>query len=371
MPSLLAVIWDIHPEVFGFLDDNFIPVRWYGLLFASTFLIGYRLLGIMFKRENAPDEWLDKVFIYVIIATVVGARLGHVLFYGPHFTDDGTGYFDQPLSILKIWEGGLASHGAAIGIIFALWLFSKRITKKSVLWILDRVVITVAIAGCLIRTGNLMNSEIIGQSSSGGMNFIFTRSVEDYLGSRLGDRLEEVEFDDAEGSHTEYLNQPVVPMEASIEVNNRLNGELLERYIREKLPEELARLPKDDQHVLIDPERLNIEVEPSGTGFEAEFMVYGVTRHPAQLYEAICYLLIFLLLYWLYWKRKGGAYEGLIFGLFLMLIFGARFFIEFIKENQVSFEDSLTLNMGQNLSIPLVLAGAFFVFRALKRSPSS
>lgn len=368
MHSLIAIIWDIHPEVFGFLDNNSIPIRWYGLLFASTFLIGYKLMDQMFKKEGAPEEWLDKVFIYVIIGTIVGARLGHVLFYGPYHTPQGTGYFDQPLSILKVWEGGLASHGAAIAIIFSLYLYSRRVTKKSVLWVLDRVVITVAIAGCLIRTGNLMNSEMIGKASSSGLDFIFTRYTEDYIGSRLGDRLEEVEFEDAE-KIIDYKGRKVAVMEGSIEINNRLNEELFRKYLTEQLPKELERFDDADQHVLLDPSAMNLEIENTGRGYEAEFIAYGVVRHPAQLYEAISYLFIFLLLYWLYWKRGYGKRQGFIFGMFLILIFGARFFIEFLKVNQVAFEEDLALNMGQNLSIPLVAAGVFFVVRALKIEP--
>ncbi len=368
MHSLLAIIWDIHPEVFGFLKDNAIPVRWYGLLFASTFLIGYKLMENMFKRDGVPEKWLDKVFVYVIVGTIIGARLGHVLFYGPYHTPDGTGYFDQPLSILKVWEGGLASHGAAIAIIISLYFYSKKITKKSVLWILDRVVITVAIAGCLIRTGNLMNSEMIGKASDSGLNFIFTRYTEDYIGNRLGDRLEDIEFEDAE-QIIDYKGRKVAVMEGSIEINNRLSEELFERYLKEQLPLELERLGKADQHVIIDPEAMNLQIESTGRGFEAEFVAYGVVRHPAQLYEAISYLLIFLLLYFLYWKKEMYQQEGFIFGMFLILIFGARFFIEFLKENQVDFEENLAFNMGQNLSIPLVAAGIFFVVRALKMQP--
>tara|TARA_Y100000782_G_C10187232_1_gene267498 strand:+ start:6873 stop:8000 length:1128 start_codon:yes stop_codon:yes gene_type:complete len=366
MHAFLAIIWDINPEVFGFIKDNVIPVRWYGLLFASTFLIGYKLMDKIFKKEKAPDEWLDKVFIYVIIATIIGARLGHVLFYGPYHTPDGTGYFDQPLSILKIWEGGLASHGAAIGIIVALILYSKRVTKRSVLWILDRVVITVAIAGALIRTGNLMNSEMIGKPSDAGLQVVFTRYTEDYIQSRLGDALDDLDFEST-GENIERGDTAFAVLTATMEVNNRYNPTVLEEYIKNQLPYELGSLHADNKHVLIDPQTMNLKVTPSATGSMVTFTALGVIRHPAQLYEAISYLIIFLVLYWMYWQKGLGNREGLIFGAFLVLVFGARFIIEFLKENQVDFEDELALNMGQNLSIPLVLAGIFFIVRAMRK----
>lgn len=269
---LLSILWDIDPEIFN-LPINWwifgtISVRWYGLLFALGFLLGYYIVEKMFKKEGIKLEWLDKLFLYTMIATVVGARLGHVFFYGWEF------YSQHPAEIIKVWHGGLASHGAAIGIIIALWFYSKNVSKKSILWILDFVVIPVALAGCFIRLGNLMNSEIIGTQTGLSWGFQFVR--------------------------------------ASI-------------------------------------------FEPNSP------------RHPAQLYESICYLISFAVLMFMYWKTDAKKRSGMIFGAFLVMIFTARFFIEFIKENQEAFEEGMALNMGQWLSIPFVLLGAYLLIKNLKK----
>lgn len=263
---LLSIQWDISPEIFKLGP---LSIRWYGLLFAAAFLLGYNLVERMFKRDGIKIEWLDKLFMYTMIATIVGARFGHVFFYGWDF------YSQHPGEILKVWHGGLASHGAAIGIITALWFYSKKISKKSILWILDYVVIPVAIAGCFIRLGNLMNSEIIGTVSDVPWAFQFIHAS---------------------------VKDPMTP------------------------------------------------------------------RHPAQLYESICYLISFGILMYMYWKTNAKKKEGMIFGSFLVLIFTARFFIEFIKENQEAFEEGMTLNMGQLLSIPFVLAGSFFIIRSIAKA---
>jgi len=253
---LAYIIWDVDPD----LIRTPITVRWYGVLFAGGFFIGYQLLKRIFRQESIPESWLDKVFVYVLVGTVLGARLGHVFFY------DWSYYSQYPEEMLSIWQGGLASHGAAVGIIIALWIYSRRVTKKSILWILDRVAIPVALAGVFIRTGNLMNHEIIGLPADVPWAFVFTR-------------------------------------------------------------------------------------------------VDQIPRHPAQLYEAIIYLISFGLLIWFYWKTKMKEKPGALFGVFLICIFLTRVFIEFFKENQVAFEDSLSLNMGQMLSVPFALIGLYFVVR--------
>ena len=252
--------WSIDPVMFHIGNHE---IRWYGLLFAGGFFFGYLIMGKFFKIEKVPEVLLDKITLYTAIGTIVGARLGHCLFYEPAY------YLSNPLEILMVWHGGLASHGAAIGILLALWMFSKKV-HKPYLWTMDRVVTVVALAGFLIRMGNLMNSEIYGVETSLPWGFIF---------------------------------------------ENR--GEI-------------------------------------------------VPKHPTQIYEGLSYLFIFVLLYWIYMKNKGRVLNGLLFSLFLILVFSSRFIIEFIKEPQVGFEKSMSLNMGQLLSIPLVLAGftiLFFIFR--------
>lgn len=261
------ITWDVSPEIFHI---GGLSVRYYGLLFAVGFLGGYYILERFFKRENIEQAWLDKLFIYVMVATVLGARLGHVFFYSWDY------YSQHPGEILQIWKGGLASHGGAIGILIGVWLYSRNITKKSPIWTLDRMVVPVALAGALIRLGNLMNSEIIGRPTDVPWAFQFLRA----------------------------------------DVENPLLG-----------------------------------------------------RHPSQLYEAACYVVVFVVLMYLYWRTDARNKQGLLFGVFLIGVFAARFFIEFLKENQEAFEQGMTFNMGQLLSLPFVIAGIWYLLKALKREP--
>lgn len=163
---LLAVEWSVSPEI---VQIGPFSLRWYGLLFALGFLLGLFMVRKMFLAEKAPEEWLDKCFMYMVVGTVIGARLGHVFFYD-------WDYYSQHLAeIPQIWKGGLASHGGAIGNLIALWIFSRRVSKKPLLWILDRVSVPTALAGCFIRLGNLMNSEILGKPTDSDWAFVFTR----------------------------------------------------------------------------------------------------------------------------------------------------------------------------------------------------
>jgi prolipoprotein diacylglyceryl transferase len=163
---LSYITWTVDPAII----EEPLEVRWYGLFFATAFLAGYQVLKKIFDREGVPQDTLDKLLIYVMVGTVIGARLGHVFFY------DWDYYSQNLLDILNLRQGGLASHGAAVGIILALWLFSKRVTKKSILWGLDRVVIVVALGGFFIRLGNLMNHEIVGLPTDLPWGVIFTKA---------------------------------------------------------------------------------------------------------------------------------------------------------------------------------------------------
>ncbi|HPE57938.1 MAG TPA: prolipoprotein diacylglyceryl transferase [Bacteroidales bacterium] len=256
-----AIVWNVKPEIFSI---GSLSIRYYGLLFALGFVFGYIIMNYIFKKEGNPQGVLDTLTTYMVIATVVGARLGHCLFYEPEY------YLAHPIDILKVWEGGLASHGAGVGIIFSLWLFSRK-TKKPLLWILDRIVIVVALAGFFIRMGNLMNSEIYGIQTDLPWGFIFER--------------------------------------------------------RDEL----------------------------------------VPKHPTQIYEALFYLVIFLVLFFIYRKKGVKIQQGLLFGLFLVTLFSVRFLIEFIKEPQVGFEENMVLNMGQILSIPFIILGIYMLIRSQKK----
>lgn len=279
-----SIKWNVSAE----LIEGWSTPNLYGLLFISGIIIGFYVIKRMFKQEKVQDELLDKLLMYMIIATVIGARLGHVFFYGPYFDVKNAmgmvierGYFSHPLDILKIYEGGLASHGAAITILVALYIFSKSVSNRPMMWILDRVVAPVAIAACFIRLGNLVNHEIVGKITNVPWGFQFMR------------------HDCGLSANCAWEDIPV--------------------------------------------------------------------RHPAQLYEALCYIFTFAVLMWLYWKKDAWKKSGLLFGSFLILVFGARFFVEFVKIGQTSRDDVWMLNTGQLLSIPLVLAGVFIVARALRK----
>ncbi len=261
------IVWDVNPEIITWP----VTVRWYGLMFAIGFWLGFNVVARMYKREGAPERWMGSLLIYVAVATVVGARLGHVLFYQWDY------YSQHPLKILATWEGGLASHGGAIGIIIAVLLYCRFVTRRNPLWTFDRLTVAIALVGGLIRIGNLMNSEIFGHATTLPWGFMFPRSTE--------------------------------------------------------------------WHVFYE----------------------GVACHPTQLYEALTYFALFGLMMWMYWSRNAGERGGLLFGTFLIGVFGSRFCIEFIKNPQVAFEADMALNMGQLLSIPFVLLGVGLVVYALKR----
>ncbi|MDX1652984.1 MAG: prolipoprotein diacylglyceryl transferase [Brumimicrobium sp.] len=269
---VLGIEWNVESQ----LIDGWNTPNLYGILFVTGLIIGFYVIKKMFRKEGIPDEWLDKLLIYVVIATIVGARLGHVFFYDWHL------YKQNPIDILKVWEGGLASHGGAIAILIALYIYSKRVSKKSIWWILDRIVAPIAIAGCFIRLGNLVNHEIVGEPTNLPWGFKFMQES----------------------------------------------------------PENLVMVDGELKHVY---------------------------RHPAQLYEAIGYLGSFIVLYYMYWKTSLKEKRGFLFGSFLILIFGWRFIVEFVKVGQAERDAGLLINTGQWLSIPFVLAGIVIIFLANKK----
>lgn len=264
-----AIVWNVNPM----LIDSFVHVRWYGLMFAIGFLVGYKIVEKMFKKEGVPADWIDKLLLWVVGATIIGARLGHVFFYA------WDQYKDDPIKILYIWEGGLASHGGTIAIIIAVLLFSVITTKRSPLWTFDRLVIPIALVGAMIRFGNLMNSEIFGHATDLPWGFMFVRSA------------------------------------------------------------------------------------------EWHYFYEGQACHPTQIYESLCYLALFGLLMWMYWKKNAQNRPGLIFGVFLTLLFTARFLIEYVKNPQEEFERDMILNMGQLLSVPFILLGIGLIIYAMVNKP--
>lgn len=265
--TLLSVTWDVDPDIFHLGP---LALRWYSILFvAGLFPVGYYIMKAFLTREKVSVELMDPMLYALLIGTVVGARLGHVCFYDPHY------YFaEHPEEILMVWKGGLASHGGAIGVVIAMIWLSRKYGKRlgfDFIWLLDRLVIPVCFAGMFIRLGNLMNSEIYGDPTDLPWGFIFVRAGE------------------------------------------------------------------------------------------------TVAKHPTQLYEAFSYLLIGLLLLLMYKKFLPKLKKGTLFGVFLILLFGVRFIIEFIKEPQEDFERAMTLDMGQWLSVPFILAGVIILTVSLIR----
>lgn len=258
------ITWDINPIL---ISLGPVKVHWYGLLFALGFILGFQIMLWIFKREHKNIEDLDKLLWFLLIGVIVGARLAHVIFYDPSY------YFSDPIKILKIWEGGLASHGGAIGAMLGLYLF-KHNTEYSYLWLLDRLAIPTALLATFIRTGNLFNSEIIGIPTTVPWAVIFER-------------------------------------------------------------------------------------------------VDALPRHPAQVYEALSYLLIFIILFTLYKTTKIKNKSGMLFGILLSLVFIARLLIEFVKSKQEAYNADLWLSMGQLLSLPFILAGLALVVLAMKKKSSS
>ncbi len=264
---LLQIDWNPAPEIFKIGP---FAVRYYSLMFVIAFMLGLYLMKKIFIKDKIELEKLDSLFIYVVIATLAGARIGHFLFYDPMFL------IQKPLEVILPFKfspfkftgfAGLASHGAAIGIIIAMYIFSKKVLKKPLLFILDRITVPVALGAVFVRLGNLMNSEIIGKPTNADYGFVFRKLGEDF------------------------------------------------------------------------------------------------PRHPAQLYEAMCYLVIFGILMFVYWRTTKKEKLGYMFGLFFVLLWTVRFFVEFFKEAQVDERAEWMLNTGQWLSIPLIIVGLYFMYR--------
>ena len=269
----LVVNWNIDPVIFHL---GGIELRWYSVLFVSGFILGWYIMRSFFRREKINESLLDPMLYMLLICTIVGARLGHCLFYQPdYYLGSWQGFWE----IFMPWKGGLASHGGTIAILLGIWWYARKYGRKNdfdYVWVLDHLVIPVAFAACFIRLGNLFNSEIYGGPTSLPWGFVFQR-----------------------------------------------NGET-------------------------------------------------VPCHPTQLYEGGTYLLLGIVLMWLYWKKLDKLYRGTFVGLFLIVCFGSRFLIEFVKNPQVEFEQDMVLNMGQLLSIPFVLLGiGVLVYAYVKKLPAA
>jgi prolipoprotein diacylglyceryl transferase len=355
---LAYIIWNVDPEI---LSIGTFSLRWYGLLFALGFLLSQQILYYIYRKEGKPEKDIDTLTIYMVLATIIGARLGHIFFYQPELL------WQNPLGVFLPFEftpefrftglQGLASHGAAIGILFALWLYSrKKIVGQNYLQVLDRIVIVVALTGCLIRFGNFFNSEIIGKPTDAPFGVAFLGRVE-----------EAMKRDDFGSSPVESVN--IVKNEDLPEgVNGRrpINIYLFfkegtqqteaTQFCKSNVKYYLTRLEEYVDEPATHELRYELYEEKSGT-LVAKISTFGIARHPAQLYESISCLLLFAFLFWIWSREKEKIATGKIFGLFMVILWTLRFLYEFLKENQEQFEDDLVLNMGQTLSIPLVIVG--------------
>jgi prolipoprotein diacylglyceryltransferase len=355
---LSFIVWDPSPTIFDGVDR----FRWYGLLFALGFIISQQIMVYFFKKEGKNPALVDQLTIYMVLATIIGARLGHVLFYEPEK------YLGNPLNILKIWEGGLASHGAAISIPIALWLYCKRNQGLRYLWVVDRIVIVVALTGVLIRMGNLMNSEIGGKDTNSDTGIVYARDTEEIL-STLRVPIESIEAYKPTDRDAEIKGTGIVPVNFDMVITKgSYTKESLESILSQDIKYALTQF-NSSKEFLAEPLNtpLQLEVKEQATNYLVTVKTLGRVKYPTQIFEASGYFLIFLLLLSLWMKYKSKLPDGLLFGLFFILVFGTRFFWEFFKEVQVDFEQSMQLNMGQLLSIPLVTIGLVMVIRALKK----
>lgn len=368
---LSYLIWNGSPEIFSI---GSFPLRWYGLLFALGFLISQQILYHIYKKEGKPEKDVDTLTIYMLIATVLAARLGHVIFYQPDLI------WTNPLSIFLPFEfspqfkftglQGLASHGAAFGILFALWLYSrKKKPGQNYMQVLDRIVIVVALTGALIRFGNFFNSEIIGKPTNGPTSVVFINKI-----------TEAITVNEGRGTPLDFIEvkkNTILPNGS----NGRVPVQLFlffkpgttEERAKEFLNFEVKSYLFHYYEFVDEPAAIPLDfviIKEANGNISARVNTYGIARHPAQLYESISCLLLFLFLYWYWSKRKEKTPEGRIFGFFLIILWSLRFAYEYLKENQVGFEDDMALNMGQILSIPLIIAGIFVLIRSYRKPVS-
>lgn len=365
MPSMAIlnyIIWNGSPEIFSYGSFS---LRWYGLFFALGFLISQQFMYYFYKQEGKPEKDVDTLTIYMVIATIIGARLGHVIFYQPEIITE------NPLSIFLPFEfspfrftglQGLASHGAAFGILFALWLYSrKKKPGQTFLQVVDRIVIVVALTGALIRLGNYFNSEIIGLPTSKPWGVVFVNRFTDMVTDPRVDRERIIESVVIKRNDSiPVTNSSNVPINIYLFFNKGVSAEKARNFTditaRNLLSNSLTEYFASDQlsetanGLLLDDGKLGSRIT-----------TYGIARHPAQLYESISCVILFLFLFWIWAREKENLPAGRLLGIFLIWCFGLRFFFEFLKENQEPFEEGMLLNMGQILSIPLVIAGIIIV----------
>jgi prolipoprotein diacylglyceryl transferase len=302
MTPTLSIVWNPSEGI----DLGFFMIRYYSLMFVIAFGLGWYIMKHIFVREGETIEKLDSLFIWMVVATLAGARLGHVFFYDWEYFRNNLLEIFLPVRFEPSFHftgfTGLASHGATISIIVAMYFYSKNILHKPQLWILDRIVIPAASGAIFVRIGNFFNSEIIGKETSSTFGIQFIR---DYFSPR--DAVNATQIADPKEAYAAIATDP-------------------------KFATLLEQVP---------------------------------AKHPTQLYEAFCYIFVFAILFFLYWKTEARKKSGYLFGLFLVLLFSVRIVVESVKESQGGFESTLgLLSTGQWLSIPFIVTGLYFVFTA-------
>lgn len=367
MAILNFIIWNGSPEIFSYGSFS---LRWYGLFFALGFLISQQFMYHFYKKEGKPEKDVDTLTIYMVIATILGARLGHVIFYQPEIITE------NPLSIFLPFEfnpfrftglQGLASHGATIGILTALWLYSrKKKPNQSFLQVVDRIVIVVALTGALIRLGNFFNSEIIGLPTDKPWGVVFAnRFSERIMDERIdtGNILESVQIKRGDSTSTEFSR---VPINIYLSFKKGTPEHLAKNFTEGTAIDELTSRMYEYFDVTPNNTKTDGHILSDGT-FMARISTFGIARHPAQLYESISCVILFLFLFWIWNKHRERLPAGRLLGIFLIWCFGLRILFEFVKEVQEPFEESMLLNMGQILSIPLVIAGIFILLMSYRK----
>lgn len=359
---LSYINWATSPEIFSI---GSLTIRWYGLLFASGFLVGQYVIARIFKIEDKPEKDLEKLLIYMVVSTVIGARLGHAIFYDP------SQYFSlkDPFAIFRIWEGGLASHGAAIAILVGLYLYSRKRSGQSFLWVVDRIVIVVALGGAFIRTGNMLNSEIIGKPTTASYGVVFSGTYENSLRDKDFYKKEIKDINtELTGKDTTVNKLPYASVKVNIIFKRRSTDSTTARNLATKSLIALQYGSTSAHFKKINPPTIKVGIK--GKYMTAEINgLYIVPRHAAQFYEAISSFLLFWFLLFVYSRRKGRTPEGLIFGLFMIILFTLRIVYEFFKPVQSELvEGGDFFNMGQWLSVPGVLAGFVLLWIAAKNA---
>lgn len=373
-----SFLW--QPNMYLF-EGDFFSLRWYSVLFVLAFLIGRFVVIRSYKIEKGYDLTVDIQLIYMILGTLIGSRIGHVIFYEPHILDRGV------LEIFYFWKGGLASHGAVIGILIAMAIYSYkiefnkfkfRITDRSrrgynYLQVMDRLIIVCAIGSALIRVGNFVNSETVGTPTKTNYGVVFLNPTKNTITSKLP-FVKSVNFE--ETGEYESPGMPVLKSKIIFE-SEVYKEERIRNSIEKSFNFLLPKTFSEDTHVIQKRgKKTNYNFDRTEKELSLKFNTIGVYRHPAQLYEALTYLIIGLIMFFIWQKYKLRLRPGSLLGFCFFTFFSIRFLLENLKENQVKNEVLMIgnnlatgLNYGQALSIPFVIFGAYLLFRNFKKNP--